>query len=637
MHSIIHGDVWAGLTDLTDYTLDCAITSPPYFSQRDYGFPGQIGNEVKLEEYLAKLVSIFALLRKKLKPNGVFYLNIGDKYLTKYGNTPLGMIPYQLAYYLVLDGWRLEDVIIWYKPNHMPSSVKNRFTNTYEPIFVLAKNETNYYNEYKKSVPSSSIAKIPVQPLEFKHVASYPEKLVEKLLTYGLPKNAFILDPFAGSGTTAKAAQNLNSSTIHQFNFKTVLIEAHKEYIDIIAKRCNLSSRQVQTVEFMHHPINPLPRLVVNEYLDNYSLESFGIKPSRIIIRILKSRDQFKAFFHLLLSNKLEFLISTLSKGGWIVRNMIIIPQDNSWFPIFFLVKDIKSVKYQFNLDNIRINHLSNLEKNYGALDFISYRVVQTSAFYKDPKEGVIAKVVERYSNGLPHWVVVKWENTVTCEEVINGEAKDTHAFYCPRCNSKLRQYHHYRNDISCGDCSLILWQDIDSIPLLKMNEPDERYQYLDNEFNFLPEKLNRKSYTGKFKDEKRINLGQSPGARSSVSEIYFSFVRYYKVKQSLVSDYINLYRKKLGLSKKQLTELFPPEYKHTVGHWIRKDMGGSLPKREDLMKLQAILDLDANYVSYINRMGLKIQMVLPDTRGKNPGDYWECPISELIDELNKL
>ena len=140
MHSVLHGDVWAGLTYLVDQTIDCAVTSPPYFSQRDYGFPGQIGKEDKFEEYLAKLVGIFSLLRKKLKSKGVFYLNIGDKYLSKYGNTPLGMIPYRLAHYLVLDGWRLEDIIIWYKPNHMPSSVKNRLCNTYEPIFVLTKN-----------------------------------------------------------------------------------------------------------------------------------------------------------------------------------------------------------------------------------------------------------------------------------------------------------------------------------------------------------------------------------------------------------------------------------------------------------------------------------------------------------------
>jgi len=182
-HEILYGDVFACLFNLKDNFIDCAVTSPPYWSQRDYGFKGQIGNESEADDYLAKLVTVFSVLRRKLKPKGVFYLNIGDKFLTKYGNTPLGMIPYKLAYYLVDDGWQLEDIIIWYKPNHMPSSVKNRFTTTYEPIFVLTKEEDNYYREYKQKEDFSNIFKIPIQPVPYKHMATYPEKLVETKLT----------------------------------------------------------------------------------------------------------------------------------------------------------------------------------------------------------------------------------------------------------------------------------------------------------------------------------------------------------------------------------------------------------------------------------------------------------------------
>ncbi|MBC8489200.1 MAG: site-specific DNA-methyltransferase, partial [Bacteroidetes bacterium] len=110
--------------------MDFTVTSPPYWGQRDYGFKGQIGNEKTYQAYIYKLITIFSSLKEKLTPEGVFFLNIGDKYLAKYGKSPLGFIPYQLAYLMVKDGWILNEIIIWSKPNHMPSSIKNRFVNS---------------------------------------------------------------------------------------------------------------------------------------------------------------------------------------------------------------------------------------------------------------------------------------------------------------------------------------------------------------------------------------------------------------------------------------------------------------------------------------------------------------------------
>ncbi|MHA1301777.1 MAG: DNA-methyltransferase, partial [Candidatus Helarchaeota archaeon] len=232
-HKILHGDVYASLSTLKDNYVDCAVTSPPYWGQRDYGFEKQIGNEENLEEYISKLVKIYNILRQKLKEKGIFFLNIGDKYINKYGNTPLGMIPYKLANFMVQDGWILEDIIVWYKPNHMPSSVKNRFTNTYEPVFVFAKSNNNYYRSYRKRNRTSNILKVPLQPVPYAHMATYPEKLVEKLITLlDCPSDSLILDPFAGSGTTCKAVQNLNQANNTRMN--SVLIEAQKDFVKII-------------------------------------------------------------------------------------------------------------------------------------------------------------------------------------------------------------------------------------------------------------------------------------------------------------------------------------------------------------------------------------------------------------------
>lgn len=84
-YNIINSDVYAGLYNICDKSIDLAVTSPPYWGQRDYGFKGQIGSEDTYIEYIYKLLKIFSLLKEKLTPDGVFFLNIGDKYLSKYG------------------------------------------------------------------------------------------------------------------------------------------------------------------------------------------------------------------------------------------------------------------------------------------------------------------------------------------------------------------------------------------------------------------------------------------------------------------------------------------------------------------------------------------------------------------------
>ena len=97
---LIHSDVYAGLNYLPDNSVDIAITSPPYWGQRDYGFIGQIGCEDDYKEYIGKLIAIFRVLKDKLKDDSVFFLNIGDKYIPRYGKSSLGLIPYKIAYFV---------------------------------------------------------------------------------------------------------------------------------------------------------------------------------------------------------------------------------------------------------------------------------------------------------------------------------------------------------------------------------------------------------------------------------------------------------------------------------------------------------------------------------------------------------
>ncbi len=675
LHTIYKGDVYGALHKLDDNSIDCAITSPPYWSQRDYGFENQIGNEETLEEYFEKMVSIYSLLRTKINNQGVFFHNIGDKYINKYGNTPLGMIPYKLAYFMVQEGWILEDIIIWYKPNHMPSSVKNRFTNTYEPVFVFAKSPDNYYSKYKKLHESrrshksqkfhkpTNILKIVLQTITYAHMATFPEKLVESLLDYGIPENGIVLDPFGGAGTTCKAVQTINK--IRNINRISIMIEAQPKFVDIILERCNLKKEVVIPVNSISYK-----RLFLTDNMLNMSnlfnpskgLNFENIDPQPIIIKHLENHEDFEKFvpnlfnnayldnlnddgllFLILPDHNIETIYALTKAKDWVIRNMIVVPKNDGsdWIPLVFLVKDTKMVKYQFNIDNIRINHLHDIDENWETVDFLGYKVIKSQVYSKFPQNGIIIKVIDKKPKGLPNWVGVKWDDgTITVEEVINPPIENKKVtFTCPHCNNVLRKYHFSRKKTICNNCNQELWKKKEgsSIPKLELNPYQKPSFIVSNMERNVIEKDTKRIYNGKFKDAERINMGQSPGARISVSEQFFSMQRYYNVKQSLFCDYLNIHREKVGLTKNDLAKRFPSAYKHTVGHWLRKDMGGSLPKVEDLLELQKILDLEEVYVNYSNRFGLKLQTVIPNKKGKNPGDFLALDIEDIKKMFEKL
>jgi DNA modification methylase len=134
------GDVFKALNLLPNNIVDCIITSPPYWKQRNYNHPKQIGQEKNYLEYIEKIVEVFNQLKRVLKPTGTLFLNIGYKYQDK----ELLLIPELIAIELQKNGWSLLNKIIWFKPNAMPSSIKSRFSNVYEPIFLFVKRESKY-------------------------------------------------------------------------------------------------------------------------------------------------------------------------------------------------------------------------------------------------------------------------------------------------------------------------------------------------------------------------------------------------------------------------------------------------------------------------------------------------------------
>jgi len=146
MPKVIIGDIRKVIDQyMPDNFIDCVITSPPYWMQRDYKHPNQIGREEKPEEYVKEVATVFENLRPKLKKTGTIFLNVGYKYL----NGELILIPEMIALEMKQRGFTLKNKIIWWKPNAMPTPARDRFNDVYEPVLFFIRDdgrEVHYFN-----------------------------------------------------------------------------------------------------------------------------------------------------------------------------------------------------------------------------------------------------------------------------------------------------------------------------------------------------------------------------------------------------------------------------------------------------------------------------------------------------------
>lgn len=173
---IINADVLEGLKSLEDESIDCVITSPPYWQLRDYGYPEQWGLEPTFQEYLEHLWQMMDEVYRVLKPGGTVWINLGDTYSTQSGNSRgkkydvdnkfnnvmagetllkgdldmpskcLMLIPHRFAIGCIEHGWILRNDIIWAKPNGMPESVTDRFSKKHEFIFFFTKQQKYFFD-----------------------------------------------------------------------------------------------------------------------------------------------------------------------------------------------------------------------------------------------------------------------------------------------------------------------------------------------------------------------------------------------------------------------------------------------------------------------------------------------------------
>ncbi|HDD57450.1 MAG: hypothetical protein DRN25_03785 [Thermoplasmata archaeon] len=639
---LISGDVYAGLDCLENNSIAVAITSPPYWKQRDYKFEGQIGQEKTPEEYIGRLVKVYRKLRQKLRGDGVFFLNVGDKYLDRYGKSHLLQIPYRLAYHMVKDGWYLEDIIIWYKPNHMPSSVKDRFTNTYEPVIVLAKSRNNIY---RKRWPK--VVEIPLQQTPWKHTAVYPENLVRNMLErVELKDGDIILDPFAGTGTTAVVVKKLRNS-LYARRIYSVMIEKSNEFVDVIRKRAKVKEIiDVEDVDYDWRPVEEvdLPEEIEPDpVLEDRHGEVYIAREEKEFLSVLKGIriKEFKKFhredaLYFFGVNKwtLEALyhIHAIYKYGYVLRNMLVISNGNGWYPIFMFARDSTRVAYRFYLDRVRIKPKTEDERAWREEEFIGMRVRDISG--KETTEGYVVKILDKYPDNFPKVVVVQWNGKASIEFVVHPQKDELLMeglrFFCPKCLSELTEPYDPIGCNRCPSCDQELWVSLDTVPIIQ--EPEEILEItreLETNEYVIGRCLEIKDFkrrnvatSSKFSSLERINWGASPGARKLMLGEYFTKMRLYRIDQPIVAQYLTLLRKSKNMSIQDVIKKFPKEYLHTVGHWFRKDFGGSIPIPRDIKLIRDIFDTQDGLLKILERTVLKFQTVKTSVKGKNPGDY---------------
>ena len=261
---LICGDAEGALDLLPADVVQTVVTSPPYWSLRDYGAAGQIGRDDGLGEYTDSLVRTFRKVRRVLRTDGTLWLNIGDSYTS--GNrryrapdkkspvramsvrppTPEGLkpkdligVPWRIARALQDDGWWLRSEVIWHKPNAHPESVRDRPTKAHETVFLFSKGLRYHYDVDAVTGPNGrrlrSVWEIPTAPQrpsnggETKHPAAMPMALARRCLQLTTKPGGVVLDPYAGSGTTLCAARDAGCQWIG--------IEIKPAFVDLIETR----------------------------------------------------------------------------------------------------------------------------------------------------------------------------------------------------------------------------------------------------------------------------------------------------------------------------------------------------------------------------------------------------------------
>lgn len=277
--TLLLGDTLDVLRGMPDASVDCIVTSPPYWQQRDYGAVGQYGQEPTREAYVDRMREVFGEARRVLATDGTCWINLGDKWHDK----QLQLIPSRIAVALQDDGWIIRNDVIWHQVNAMPEPHNDRLSSRYEHLLLAVKSEQYQFDLDPIREPISGFTakyqKRPVAPspqgvyrdakpwttgkqdgldaLGGAHVRSHPKgrnpgdvwalanrpnktgtvghfatmliDLPLRCIKAGCRPGGTVLDPFSGSGTTGSAARQLGR--------RYVGIDLNAQYHDLAKTR----------------------------------------------------------------------------------------------------------------------------------------------------------------------------------------------------------------------------------------------------------------------------------------------------------------------------------------------------------------------------------------------------------------
>jgi len=262
--TLLLGDSLEVLRTLADASVDCIVTSPPYFGLRDYETDGQYGLESTPAEYVETMRALFAEAQRVLADDGTLWLNLGDSYAS---DKNLMGIPWLVAFALKDDGWILRNEIVWHKSNAMPESVRDRLSSRHEHLFLFAKQPLYWFDLDPIREPIAHPGKsrsvgnhqsgtikthgrgqtgllrdghpagrnpgdvwtLPTRPYPQAHFAVFPIDLPLRCIKAGCKPGGTVLDPFSGSSTTGDAARQLGS--------RYVGIDLNPTYHDLAKER----------------------------------------------------------------------------------------------------------------------------------------------------------------------------------------------------------------------------------------------------------------------------------------------------------------------------------------------------------------------------------------------------------------
>jgi site-specific DNA-methyltransferase (adenine-specific) len=261
---VIVGDNRETLKSLADGSVQCVVTSPPYWGLRDYGNDDQIGQESSPEEFVEQLCLVFDEVWRVLADDGTVWVNLGDSYFEK----SLAGSPWLFAFAMKRRGWFLRQDIIWAKPNPMPESVTDRCTKSHEYIFLLSKSANYYFdhlairepavrtdvkdtrfggNKYGDDDSPESRTKsgnvyvedgfrnkrdvwtVTTTRYADAHFATYNPELIRPCILAGTKEGDLVLDPFSGSGTTGEVAMQAGRNYVG--------LELNPDYAQLSLKR----------------------------------------------------------------------------------------------------------------------------------------------------------------------------------------------------------------------------------------------------------------------------------------------------------------------------------------------------------------------------------------------------------------